>query len=675
MRYNSQSVTTLVASLALALSAQSASAQEQDEATEDEVIDEIRVFGDRVTGDPAFGYSMDIETLDRIPGTQDDPIKAIITLPGVLTNNDFDTGVALRGTRPDDNRYYLDFLPTGYLFHLTGISVVDGDLVAQLHLMSAGFGVKHQGIVGGVISVNTKDPSSEGLGGVADISIIDAGFMVEGPITDRQRATAAVRVSYYDLVVGDIVKDRQEEEEPGLDIVQLPRYTDYRLRYQIDVGERGKLDFLADGAADDVQFNLGDDAPSAILDPARAGSYRYDIAYSRQGVIYSQPHNSGKLRLGFGRVRSDITGESGDIGALDSKVEETVFRLQNEMRIGNHELTFGVSAFGVDVERDLLVRDTGCTEFDVDCLYSDQDLETSRVTESFVHGNIFIEDQFALSNAVDLTIGLGHTQDDYLNNSALEPRMRIDWAVSDAVVVSVGAGRYSQMPKFDYTERNLGNRELINLQSEHYVVGVNAIVGRGYVASFNAFYKTLNNLVTSDPVIRYDNRGEGRAFGGEFLLRKGLGKLTGWASVTWSRSFRTDTVTGEVSRFQFDQPLSVSLVAKYDLSEKLAFSGRIGYHSGAPVTPINGGLPHPDRPGDFLPDYGGLNSERLPDYLRTDLRLDWTTGWRDTVLYFEIINATNHKNVLAYEYNRDYSERRNLEQLPMFVSFGAKKRF
>ena len=113
MRYISQSVTTLVASLALALSAQSASAQEQDEATEDEVIDEIRVFGDRVTGDPAFGYSMDIETLDRIPGTQDDPIKAIITLPGVLTNNDFDTGVALRGTRPDDNRYYLDFLPTG----------------------------------------------------------------------------------------------------------------------------------------------------------------------------------------------------------------------------------------------------------------------------------------------------------------------------------------------------------------------------------------------------------------------------------------------------------------------------------------------------------------------------------------------------------------------------------
>ena len=667
-------VMLLIAGLMQVLPDQS-TAQDHDEAPEDEVIDEIRVFGDRVAGDPPFGFAMDIETLDRIPGTQDDPIKAIVTLPGVLTNNDFDTGVALRGTRPDDNRYYLDFLPTGYLFHLTGISVVDGDLVAQLHLMSAGFGVTYQGVIGGIISANTKDPSADNLGGVIDISMIDAGFMVEGPVTDRQRATAAARVSYYDLIVGDLVKERQEEGEPGLDIVQLPRYTDYRLRYQIDVGSRGKLDFLADGAADDVLFNLGDDAPSAILDPARAGSYRYDIAYSRQGLVYSQPHDSGKLRLGLGRVRSDVSGESGDIGMVESEIEETVFRLLNQTRITEHKLTFGISVSGMKLERDLLVRDTGCTEFDADCLYSDRDLETSRVAERIVRGNVFMEDQFALSNAVDLTIGLGLTRDDYLKNSALEPRVRIDWAASEAVIVSVGTGRYSQMPKFDYTEQNLGNPALINLESEHYVVGVNAIVGRGYVASFNAFYKSMDKLVTSDPVIRYDNRGEGRAWGGEFLLRKGLDKLTGWASVTWSRSFRKNTVTGENSRFQFDQPLSVSVVAKYELSEKLAFSGRIGFHSGAPVTPVHGGLPHPDRPGDYLPVYGGLNSERLPDYFRTDLRLDWNTGWRDTVLYFEIINATNHQNVMAYEYNRDYSERRNIEQLPRFFSFGAKKRF
>jgi outer membrane receptor protein involved in Fe transport len=243
------------------------------------------------------------------------------------------------------------------------------------------------------------------------------------------------------------------------------------------------------------------------------------------------------------------------------------------------------------------------------------------------------------------------------------------------LTVSAGFGRYSQLPSFDYTDPNLGNPALSYLLADHYVLGVDAVVARGYVGRFNVFYKSIDDLVTSDPVIRYDNLGEGRAWGAEFMLRKGLGKLTGWVSLTWSRSFRTDTSTGLTSPFEFDQPLSVSVVAKYDLSEKVSLSGRAAFHSGAPVTPIYGGQPNPDRPDGYLPEYGPLNSDRLPAYFRADLRLDWYTGWRNTTLYFEMINATGRENVLGYEYNIDYSERKIIEQLPMFVSFGVKKRW
>jgi hypothetical protein len=663
------------AALIALLSSEAVAAKEEDRPSDNEIIDEVTVLGDRIVGDPPFGFTLDQEALARMPGTQDDPIKAIVTLPGVLTNNDFDTGVALRGTRPDDNRYYLDFLPTGYLFHLTGLSVVDGDMVAQLQLLSAGFGVTYQGAIGGIIAANTRDPAATKNAGVIDISMIDAGLMLEGPLTDRQRAAASVRVSYYDLILGDLVEKRQEEDEQGLDIVQLPRYRDYRLRYQLDVGARGKLDFLVDGAADDVQFVLSDDSPNAILDPARAGSYRYDISYARQGFVYSQPHKTGKLRLGLGQIQSEVSGEFGDIGRVESQVDETVFRLLNQTNFSDHKLKFGTSISAIDLERDLVVRDNGCTEFDVDCLFSDNELETSRVGVSFVQGNVFVEDQFGLTNTLDLTVGLGYTSDNYLNNSALEPRMRLDWSTSDAVTVSAGFGRYSQLPSFDYTEPNLGNPALSYIRSNHYVVGVNAIVAKGYLGSFNAFYKSIDDLVTSDPVTRYDNRGEGRAWGVEFLMRRGLGKLTGWVSLTWSRSFRTDADTGLTSRFEFDQPINASVVAKYEISDRVSVSGRATFHSGAPVTPIYGGRPDPDRPDGYLPEYGALNSDRLPVYFRSDLRLDWYTGWRDTTLYVEIINVTNHENVLRYEYSRDYSERRNIEQLPRFIAFGVKKRW
>jgi hypothetical protein len=656
----------LVASMAMA---------DEDRAADEEMIDEITVLGEQVAGDPPFGFALNEEALARMPGTQDDPIKAIVTLPGVLTNSDFDTGVALRGTRPEDNRYFMDFLPTGYLFHVTGLSIVDGDMVARLQLLSAGFGVEYQGVIGGVISVNTRDPAKDDWTGVADISLIDSGVLAEGPLTPRQRIAVSGRVSYYDLFIGGLIEESREEDEEGLDIVQLPKYTDYRVRYQVDMGSQGKLDFLIDGASDDVQFDLEEDSPTAVLDPARAGSYRLDTAYERQGLVYSQPNNFGHFRMGMARIQTDVSGEFGGVGRTDSQEEEVVFRLQNLMQVGPHEFTFGMSVANTNIVRDLVVRDNGCTEFDVDCLYSDEELETSRIDVRFSQGSAFFEDRFSLSKTTDLSIGLGFIADDYLNRSRLEPRIRLDWSIADAVNLSAGFGRHSQLPSFNYTDPNLGNPTLSYLLADHYVVGVNAALGRGYLGSFNAFYKTINDLVTSDPLRRYDNQGEGRAWGVEFLLRKGLGKLTGWASLTWSRSLRTDRDTGLTTPFEFDQPLSASIVAKYDLSPKVAISGRAAYHSGAPVTPIAGGRPDPDRPEGYLPEYGVLNSSRLPSYFRLGLRADWYTGWRDTTLYIEMINVTDHQNVLRYEYSLDYSERKNIEQLPRFISFGIKKRW
>ncbi|MEX2497166.1 MAG: TonB-dependent receptor [Woeseia sp.] len=665
---------TLPAALLLACLPYGAAA-DGDAPPAEEAIDEVTVFGERLPEKSPFGFTLEAEELTNMPGTQNDPIKAVVALPGVLTNDDFDTGVALRGTRPNENRYYMDFLPTGYLFHLTGLSVVDGDMVAQLRLLSAGFGVTYQGVVGGIISANTRDPQADEWGGLADISLLDAGLMVEGPVSQRQRVAVSARVSYYDLVIGNLVEDRQEEEEAGLDIVQLPRYTDYRARYQLDIGGDGKLDFLVDGATDDVRFNLDETSDEATLDPARAGRYLFDIAYSRQGIVYSQPWRAGMLRVGLGHIRSDLTGEFGDTGHMQQTNSETVFRLVNRTNIARHSLKLGMSLSAIDLEQDLVVRDNGCTEFDVECLYTDKDFETSRIGLNYAGGNLFVEDEIALAESWDLTFGLGYTADDYLNGSEVEPRLRLDWRAAPFLTLSAGAGRYSQMPDFEYTDPNLGNPELSYVHADHYVLGADGALGRGYLASVNVFYKNLGDIVTSDPLTRYDSRGAGRAWGAEFLLRKGLGKLTGWTSLTWSRSFRTDTKTGRTSRFEYDQPLSASLVARYEISEKLSLGGRIAYHSGPPVTPIFGGRPDPNREGGYLPNYGELNSDRLPAYFRTDLRLDWNTGWRNISVYFEIINVTNHENVAGYDYSRDYSARSNVEQLPRFASFGVKKRW
>jgi hypothetical protein len=63
----------------------------------------------------------------------------------------------------------------------------------------------------------------------------------------------------------------------------------------------------------------------------------------------------------------------------------------------------------------------------------------------------------------------------------------------------------------------------------------------------------------------------------------------------------------------------------------------------------------------YVPIEGAVGSERLPDFRRLDAQLSWYQPFgrqNALVLYLAASNLTNRENVLGYEYNEDYSERR-----------------
>jgi hypothetical protein len=67
-----------------------------------------------------------------------------------------------------------------------------------------------------------------------------------------------------------------------------------------------------------------------------------------------------------------------------------------------------------------------------------------------------------------------------------------------------------------------------------------------------------------------------------------------------------------------------------------------------------------------------VNSARLPDYHRLDistsLRTTYETWeWR---VFLEILNLYDQPNVFAHTYNVDYTQRKDLRQLPLLPYFG-----
>jgi hypothetical protein len=81
--------------------------------------------------------------------------------------------------------------------------------------------------------------------------------------------------------------------------------------------------------------------------------------------------------------------------------------------------------------------------------------------------------------------------------------------------------------------------------------------------------------------------------------------------------------------------------------------------------------------GRPVPMYGAINSQRLPNYHRLDLRLDRTyvyNKWKLTT-FFEIINAYAHNNVAGYDPGPYYNKKDPVYQLPFLPTFGVQGEF
>ena len=142
------------------------------------------------------------DELRNVPGTGGDPLKAMQSLPGVAVGSDVSSAPAIRGSRPEDNIYYVDGLPVGYLFHLGGlVSVFNADLIDSFNLHAAAFGPEYGDVIGAAIDVTLRNPRTDRLGAKLNLSFIGADALVEGPVTGAQSFFLSTRRSYLGPVV------------------------------------------------------------------------------------------------------------------------------------------------------------------------------------------------------------------------------------------------------------------------------------------------------------------------------------------------------------------------------------------------------------------------------------------------------------------------------------------
>jgi hypothetical protein len=116
-------------------------------------------------------------------------------------------------------------------------------------------------------------------------------------------------------------------------------------------------------------------------------------------------------------------------------------------------------------------------------------------------------------------------------------------------------------------------------------------------------------------------------------------------------------------------------VGGYRFNRKWEASLRFSYLSGRPFTPFDERVSTAQRRGVF--DLTRVNAERLPAYIRFDVRVDRTFTVRDKPLlvFFGAQNVFNRENIAGFSWNRGLNRRETNEQLGIFPIVGLDWRF
>jgi hypothetical protein len=261
-----------------------------------------------------------------------------------------------------------------------------------------------------------------------------------------------------------------------------------------------------------------------------------------------------------------------------------------------------------------------------------------------------------------------------------EPRLALRYRLTARVALKGAVGLYAQPPDPTALSGVFGNPNLTPERGTQYVLGADAELPFGLSGEVDLFWKSMRDLVVSaeDPgQPPLDNDGIGRAYGGQLLVRRTLGKrLYGWLAYTLSRSERKDHSGEAWYPFAYDQTNILTLMLTYLLPRGWQVGGRFRYVTGDPYTPVVGSFYDSVSDG-YLPISGATNSARLGSFTQLDLRVDKIftfDRWRFSG-YLDVQNVFRADNPEAVGYNYNFQIAHPITGLPLLPILGVRGDF
>ncbi|MEO5978542.1 MAG: TonB-dependent receptor [Chryseolinea sp.] len=597
---------------------------------------------------------LDIKTMKNMPLAlgETDIMKVVLTLPGVQTVGEGTVGLNVRGGATNQNLILFNDAVVYNPSHLFGFfSTFNPDVLKNVELYKSGITADYGGRLSSVLDVTSREGNLKKFSGSGGISPITGRISLEGPIFKGKTSFLfGARSTYSDWILSKLHDQNLKKSKASF----------YDLNLIITHKFNDKNTLYLSGYSSQDKFKLAGDTTYQYSDKNASAKWKH-IFNNRLYAVAT---------IGFSRYSYAIQSKVNPVNAfqLDFRVQQLNGKIDFNYYLNpKHTLTGGISSVRYNLAPGNYKPVGDQSLVTPDLLQHEQGQESA----------IYVGDNFEVSPKLSLYGGVRFSYYQYLGArdvytyppgsakeesviqdtlhyrsgkpiatfQGAEPRFSVRYSVSDNASVKLSYNRMRQYIQMLSNTTAITPTDIWKLSDnnirpqigDQYSAGFYQTLRRSTIdVSFEAYYKTMQNtpdykngavLLRNHHIETDVVNARGKAYGAEFMIKKTSGKLNGWISYTYSRTFlqakspnESERVNdGKWYRASYDKPHSFNFVGNYKFSRRFNLSLNTTYSTGRPITLP---LAKYELGGSTRLYYSDRNQYRIPNYFRVDASIN-----------------------------------------------------
>jgi hypothetical protein len=642
-------------------------------------------------------YAINTANFGLLPGQVDNDVLQIVqSLPGVQSINETVSNINIRGGTHDENLILWDDIKmyqSGHFFGL--ISAFNPEVTEQVVVHKNGTHARFGESVSGVIDMRSRDELTDSITVSAGMNLINGNAFISIPITNRFGMQISGRRSINKLF-------------------QTPVYNNFANRIfqntQITNTTNQQGEAIIESEED---FNFYDFSAKALWTPSEKDKISLNFLTIDNALKFTETIQEFSFSTTSDLQQSSIVGGLSWDHIWNDKVHtkilgygtyllkatnKDVFTAQKVFQ--ENEVIESGSKLDIDYVISNKISLEGGYQFTETGISNTQDVNLPRF-RSFVKDVIRTHSVFGMFHIAtndDKTNFAGGLRVNYFgkfDRILLEPRLQIHQALGNGFSANI-LGEFksqSSTQRIDFDSDFLGvekrrwvlanNKDIPIIESKQLSIGAE-YKKNNWLISAEGFYKTVSGITTSNEGFQNQFQfvsavGDYKVTGVEMVLNKKTASFSTWISYQYLKNdYDFPTLDPASFPHNLDVRHAATIAGSYTKNRFKAALG-INWRSGKPHT-----IPSEDQVGLQNPitpiiSYETPNAQRLNNYFRTDLSVEYRWGLSEKIeakINAAILNLFNTKNVLNRRYVLE-SDENNIPQINQVaeISLGLTPNF